>query len=115
MAENAQTAERGLLTNFQNTKDRLDKISPSFCLAKWNQVTIHLSNGTTHSCHHPEPHKVGLDEIKRKKAVDRVFCYNQFTWYKNKKSLIIVFLPILLIIIILISISLNYLKCSIFS
>jgi hypothetical protein len=26
---------------------------------------MHLHNGTTHSCHHPEPHKIGLDEIKR--------------------------------------------------
>ena len=64
MAENAQTAERGLLTNFQNTKDRLDKISPSFCLAKWNQVTIHLSNGTTHSCHHCQAHTIPLKELK---------------------------------------------------
>jgi hypothetical protein len=34
-----------------------------FCLAKWTQVTMHLHNGTTHSCHHPKPHKIPLDEI----------------------------------------------------
>lgn len=48
---------------FQQTKDSLDKVSPSFCLAKWNQVSIHLGTGMTHSCHHPSPHKIPLEEI----------------------------------------------------
>ena len=50
---------------FEITKDKLDSVGCGFCLAKWTQVTMHLHNGTTHSCHHPEPHKVGLEEIKR--------------------------------------------------
>jgi len=44
--------------------DVMDKISPTFCAAKWKQVTIHLQNGHTHSCHHPVTHKVPLDELK---------------------------------------------------
>ena len=50
---------------FEITKDKLDSVGCGFCLAKWTQVTMHLHNGTTHSCHHPEPHKIGLEEIKR--------------------------------------------------
>ena len=50
---------------FEIVKDKLDSVGCGFCLAKWTQVTMHLHNGTTHSCHHPEPHKVGLEEIKR--------------------------------------------------
>lgn len=50
---------------FEIMKDRLDNVGSGFCLAKWTQVTMHLHNGTTHSCHHPSPHKVGLEEIKR--------------------------------------------------
>ena len=46
------------------TRKKLDAISPSFCLAKWLQVTIHLQTGMTHSCHHPSPHKIPLNEIK---------------------------------------------------
>jgi len=42
----------------------LNKISPSFCAAKWQQVTMHLHNGMTHSCHHPVPHKIPLEEIQ---------------------------------------------------
>lgn len=45
-------------------KQELDKISPSMCYAKWTQVTMHLHNGHTHSCHHPAPHYIPLEEIK---------------------------------------------------
>jgi organic radical activating enzyme len=46
-------------------KQRLDKISPSFCVAKWKQVTVHLDTGRTHSCHHTVTHKIPIEEIKR--------------------------------------------------
>lgn len=45
-------------------RDELNAVSPSFCLAKWLQVTVHLQNGQTHSCHHPETHKVTMEELK---------------------------------------------------
>ena len=44
-------------------KKQLDNISPSMCYAKWSQVSIHLTNGMTHSCYHPRPHKISLNEI----------------------------------------------------
>ena len=50
--------------NYQETKDKLDKIGCGMCLAKWTQVTIHLQNGHTHSCHHPRTHKIPLTELK---------------------------------------------------
>lgn len=50
---------------FDETKIKLNAIGCGFCLAKWTQVTMHLHNGMTHSCHHPAPHKVSLAEIKR--------------------------------------------------
>jgi organic radical activating enzyme len=43
----------------------INNVSPSFCIAKWKQVTMHLQNGNTHSCHHPNPHYVPVEEIKR--------------------------------------------------
>jgi len=45
-------------------KEKLDSVGCGFCLAKWTQVTMHLHNGMTHSCHHPTPHKIPLSEIK---------------------------------------------------
>ena len=50
---------------FEIVKKKLDAVGCGFCLAKWAQVTMHLHNGTTHSCHHPEPHKVSLEELSR--------------------------------------------------
>lgn len=46
----------------------LNKVSPCMCLAKWTSVTLHLESGTTHSCHHPQAHKIPLDELKENVA-----------------------------------------------
>jgi organic radical activating enzyme len=48
---------------FENSRNKLNMVGCGFCLAKWTQVTMHLHNGTTHSCHHPKPHKIPLEEI----------------------------------------------------
>lgn len=50
--------------NHLEVKEKLDGVGCGFCLAKWTQVTMHLHNGMTHSCHHPVPHKVPLEELK---------------------------------------------------
>jgi organic radical activating enzyme len=41
----------------------IDSVSPSFCLAKWLQVTIDLVHGTNHSCHHPDRHQIPESEL----------------------------------------------------
>lgn len=51
------------LDRAKRMKERLNKVGAGFCLAKWDQVTMHLHNGMTHSCHHPAPHKISLEEI----------------------------------------------------
>ena len=48
---------------FKNKK--LDTKSASFCAAKWYNATIWLGSGMTTSCHHPLPHKIDLEEIKK--------------------------------------------------
>lgn len=50
---------------FQYTVESLDNINKSLCIAKWKQVTMHLQNGHTHSCHHPTTHVIPLSEIKK--------------------------------------------------
>jgi hypothetical protein len=67
---------------FDNTKDMLEglnKVSPSFCLAKWFNVSIHIPTGRTHSCYHPRTHKVPLEEL----AVDPGALHN--TKYKKEQ------------------------------
>jgi hypothetical protein len=41
-------------------------------MAKWHHTTIYLQTGETHSCYHPAPHKIPLDEI----AVDSSALHN---------------------------------------
>lgn len=37
--------------------------SPTFCFAKWYHTTIYLQTGETHSCYHPPPHSIDINEI----------------------------------------------------
>ena len=52
------------LENQALLKDELNKVGKGFCLAKWNQVSILLQTGQTHSCHYPPPHQIPLKELK---------------------------------------------------
>lgn len=40
-----------------------NEVGPTFCLAKWHHVTMYLQSGETHSCYHPQPHKIPLEEL----------------------------------------------------
>ena len=42
----------------------MNEVSPTFCMAKWHHTTIYLQSGETHSCYHPRPHKIPLEEIQ---------------------------------------------------
>ncbi len=53
-----------LTPQYKKTKEFLDTVGCGMCMAKWTQVTIHLQNGHTHSCHHPATHKISLSELK---------------------------------------------------
>jgi organic radical activating enzyme len=35
-----------------------DQLGPSLCLAKWQQVSLHLPTGLTNSCYHPPLHEI---------------------------------------------------------
>jgi organic radical activating enzyme len=48
----------------KNTSNKLDKISPAFCLAKYDLFSLYLHLGATHSCHLSDLKKLNVDEIK---------------------------------------------------
>lgn len=48
--------------------DKINRVSPTFCAAKWYQVTLDLENGMNHSCHHPERHPISLQEVTKNPA-----------------------------------------------
>ena len=47
----------------EEKRKKINSVSCSFCTAKWLQTTLLLQNGYNHSCHHPAPHKIPLDEV----------------------------------------------------
>jgi hypothetical protein len=57
------------MSNYNSDADKAEKqlafLSPTMCYAKWAQVSIHLTNGMTHSCYHPPLHKINVDDIKK--------------------------------------------------
>ena len=46
-----------------SARDQLDTVSPTMCLAKWNQVSLHLPTGLTNSCYHPPLHEIDADSL----------------------------------------------------
>lgn len=50
--------------SFEESKKNLDSISSTFCAAKWLQVSLHLTNGKTHSCYHPPTHSIDIDQLE---------------------------------------------------
>ena len=47
---------------------KLETISPTMCLAKWNQVSLHLPTGLTNSCYHPPLHKIDPTNLENNPA-----------------------------------------------
>ncbi len=58
----------GNTSNLDKVRQKLDSVSPTFCLAKWKHATLHLLNGTTHSCYLPPVHKIPIEELKKNLA-----------------------------------------------
>lgn len=44
---------------------KINAVSKTFCTAKWLTSTTTLYNGYTHSCHHPVPHKIEIDNLSK--------------------------------------------------
>lgn len=53
------------LSDAEIIKQKLDTVSSSLCLAKWKQVSLHLTTGHTNSCYHPPLHKIRIEDIQR--------------------------------------------------
>lgn len=49
--------------NVKKTKEDLETISSTMCLAKWYQVSLHLPQGLTQSCYHPPTHLIPVVQL----------------------------------------------------
>ena len=50
-------------------REKLNNISPTFCAAKWLQVSLHLPQGRTQSCYHPPTHVIPVELLKNNPGV----------------------------------------------
>ena len=56
----------GQQSRFLNSAETMkDKLGHGLCLAKWKQVSLHLTTGHTNSCYHPPLHRIELSDIDR--------------------------------------------------
>lgn len=51
------------IPRLHQVQDKLNQTSPTLCLAKWLQTTLHLYNGNTQSCHHVKSHRIPLKDL----------------------------------------------------
>jgi SNF2 family DNA or RNA helicase len=55
-------------TSADQAKIALETVSPTMCLAKWNQVSLHLPTGLTNSCYHPPLHEIDAESLIKNPA-----------------------------------------------
>jgi organic radical activating enzyme len=51
-------------SNADKAERQLKVISDTMCYAKWAQVSLHLTNGRTHSCYHPPTHQIPVELLR---------------------------------------------------
>lgn len=48
----------------KNALEKTNKISPTFCMAKWYHVSMYLHQGNNHSCYHCKVHSMDLNKLQ---------------------------------------------------
>jgi organic radical activating enzyme len=48
-----------------SAEEMKQQLGPALCLAKWKQVSLHLTTGLNNSCYHPPLHQIPIEDIQR--------------------------------------------------
>ncbi len=52
-------------SDFMSAAEQMkQQLGPALCLAKWQQVSLHLPTGLNNSCYHPPLHKIDVEPLK---------------------------------------------------
>jgi organic radical activating enzyme len=52
-------------SKFMNAAEEMkDRLGPALCLAKWQQVSLHLPTGLNNSCYHPPLHEIDAQPLE---------------------------------------------------
>ena len=54
-----------MVSDFLSAAEKMrDQLGSGLCLAKWQQVSLHLPTGLTNSCYHPPLHEIDATLLK---------------------------------------------------
>jgi len=65
-------------------KSKLNQVGKGFCLQKWRNETLYLHTGDNHSCYHPRPHHIPVNEIE----ID-VSALHNTKWKKEQRKIML--------------------------
>jgi hypothetical protein len=65
-------------TFLSSAKQMKEQLGPALCLAKWKQVSLHLTTGMNNSCYHPPLHAINPERNQ-----DRCVSIAQYRIQKN--------------------------------
>ena len=51
--------------HIKEVRDKLNNVGCGFCPMKWLHETLYLHTGDNHSCYHPRPQHIPLEEIEK--------------------------------------------------
>lgn len=71
-------------TKLREIKVKIDKVGKGFCMAKWYHVSMHLHKGMNHSCYHPAPKVVSLEEVQANPS-----SLHNSEWKKEQRKLML--------------------------
>ena len=82
--EDTANLKSKFLTDAETMKTQLDSVSPSLCLAKWKQVSLHLATGLNNSCYHPPLHRIPIESISKNPGA-----LHNTPWKKEQRKLML--------------------------
>lgn len=60
-----EVTQEGKSKFLSSAEQMREDLGTAMCLAKWKQVSLHLTTGHTNSCYHPPLHRITLEDIGR--------------------------------------------------
>jgi organic radical activating enzyme len=80
--DEVKSKDGALRSNFMVSAEQArEQLGPALCLAKWQQVSLHLTNGWNNSCYHPALQPIPQGEI----AID-VSALHNTSWKKEQRK-----------------------------
>lgn len=72
------------INKVRRVRDTLNTVGHGFCLQKWRHETLYLHMGDNHSCYHPRPRRIPLEEIAEKPSA-----LHNTKWKKEQRRIML--------------------------